>query len=250
MVDVNKVAQAISDAADKKTKQIANKSLEGAVVVGELSIVQYLDVKKLMHSLEQYDLLVGIPAETAGRNSGSLNNAELAYLQTHGVSTSKVRQLINEQIDKGMNYQGARKKVHQMWLLEHGSPAWRIPPRPIIEPAIESKSNEISKMIGESLKSFLKGDFEQGERKLKATGMFAQNTVREWFTNSNNNWAPNAPSTIKAKGSDRPLIDTGDLRKSITYVVKTPTSRYVNKVTKSTKKVVINKAVKSKEVGK
>ncbi len=30
---------------------------------------------------------------------------------------------------------------------------------------------------------------------------------------------PNADSTIKAKGSDKPLIDTGQLRSSITYVV-------------------------------
>lgn len=32
-------------------------------------------------------------------------------------------------------------------------------------------------------------------------------------------WAPNAPSTVRAKGSDRPLIDTGALRQSVTYVV-------------------------------
>ena len=31
---------------------------------------------------------------------------------------------------------------------------------------------------------------------------------------------PNAPATIEMKGSDKPLIDTGQLRSSITYVVK------------------------------
>ena len=34
-----------------------------------------------------------------------------------------------------------------------------------------------------------------------------------------NGWKPNAPSTIKAKGSDKPLIDTGELRKSIRGIV-------------------------------
>ena len=33
-------------------------------------------------------------------------------------------------------------------------------------------------------------------------------------------WAPNAPATVKQKGSDRPLIDTGHLRQSIRHVVK------------------------------
>lgn len=31
---------------------------------------------------------------------------------------------------------------------------------------------------------------------------------------------PNAPSTIKKKGSEQPLIDTGTMRQSVTYVVR------------------------------
>ena len=31
---------------------------------------------------------------------------------------------------------------------------------------------------------------------------------------------PNAPSTIRKKGSDKPLIDTGRLRQSVNYVIK------------------------------
>ena len=31
---------------------------------------------------------------------------------------------------------------------------------------------------------------------------------------------PNAESTIKKKGSDKPLIDTGTMRQSVTYVVR------------------------------
>ncbi len=34
------------------------------------------------------------------------------------------------------------------------------------------------------------------------------------------NFAPNAPSTIKRKGSSRPLIDTGHMRQSVRYVIK------------------------------
>ena len=50
--------------------------------------------------------------------------------------------------------------------------------------------------------------------------MQGQNIARDWFTNPANNWAANSEDTVKKKGSDRPLIDTSELRKSITYVVK------------------------------
>ena len=37
----------------------------------------------------------------------------------------------------------------------------------------------------------------------------------EFETRGVGNWQENAPSTIKAKGSDMPLIDTGNLRRHI-----------------------------------
>ena len=57
-------------------------------------------------------------------------------------------------------------------------------------------------------------------RHLKRAGMEAQNRVRAWFDDSRNGWAPNALATIAAKGSDHPLVDKAELKKSITYVVK------------------------------
>ena len=33
-------------------------------------------------------------------------------------------------------------------------------------------------------------------------------------------FTPNAPATVKRKGSSQPLIDTGNLRKSITFVIR------------------------------
>lgn len=34
------------------------------------------------------------------------------------------------------------------------------------------------------------------------------------------NWAPNAPSTIEAKGSSRPLIDTGAMRNAVLWQIR------------------------------
>ena len=54
--------------------------------------------------------------------------------------------------------------------------------------------------------------------------------LEEYKVNFENNWPPNSPSVIaekRRKGSTnpRPLIDTGELRKSITYFVKTKGGR-------------------------
>ncbi len=54
---------------------------------------------------------------------------------------------------------------------------------------------------------------------LEKTGMLGQNIARAWFTNPDNAWAPNSPVTIAMKGSDKPLIDTAEMRKAIVYVV-------------------------------
>ena len=50
--------------------------------------------------------------------------------------------------------------------------------------------------------------------------MLAQSAAQNWFENPKNNWVPNAKSTIKKKGSNIPLVDTNELRKSITYVLR------------------------------
>lgn len=55
----------------------------------------------------------------------------------------------------------------------------------------------------------------QGAERL---GMLARDKVRSSFTDGH--LQPDAPSTIKKKGSSKPLIDTGQLRQSITFVVK------------------------------
>lgn len=36
----------------------------------------------------------------------------------------------------------------------------------------------------------------------------------------NGDFVPNSPETIKRKGSDKPLIDTGRMRQSINYVIQ------------------------------
>lgn len=51
-------------------------------------------------------------------------------------------------------------------------------------------------------------------------GIDAKSIILNAFATSNNGkWSANSPTTIKKKGSSKPLIDTGRLRKSINYKV-------------------------------
>jgi hypothetical protein len=49
-------------------------------------------------------------------------------------------------------------------------------------------------------------------------GIWGQREIIKKFRD--NDWAPNAPFTVALKGSSTPLIDTGQLRQSITWSVE------------------------------
>lgn len=112
----------------------------------------------------------------------------------------------------------------------NGSPAQHIPARPVLEPAIEDDSDRLSQMMKKAAQHIFAGEEEQAITQLKKTGMRGQNVSRAWFTNDKNGWPPNAPSVAEEKRrkgatDPRPLIDTGELRKSITYFVETKGGR-------------------------
>lgn len=229
----------------------AKKMLKKARFFNEISITEYLDLNKLINTIAEYDLLIGIPSDNTMRNDRGITNSELAYIHTHGVDKQSVRTRIIELQKQGYNFKSARKAAQRLYESKYGSPAYRIPPRPIIEPAIEANSEKIQEKINLAVSNFLKGDFIQGEKNLKKAGMFAQNKVRAWFVDDRNNWPPNASSTIAAKSKngkikDRPLIDTGELRKSITYVVATPDTPFRQKMIKMNAKEGQEKAKQNK----
>ena len=119
-------------------------------------------------------------------------------------------------IDAGMKYSAA----YQLYIMSHGSPLWHIPPRPVLESALEAHADAIGKLFQAVIKAACKGDEAAIQKAMNICGMAAQNYCRDWFTDPRNGWPPNSPLTIKAKGSERPLIDTGTMRKAITYVIR------------------------------
>ena len=173
-----------------------------------------------MRDLTHKQVYVGVPEKTSGRRSRkgeAITNAQLTFLHTHGVRESSMRRIVQAKMNRGLTFEAATA----MYLHTHGSPLYQIPPRPIIEPAIEAADNKeaIAKELKQAAEAALAGKPGGTRTHLRMAGMEAQNRTRAWFTDPRNGWAPNAPSTIRRKKSDRPLIDTQQLRKSITYVV-------------------------------
>jgi hypothetical protein len=170
-----------------------------------------------LQKLEKRQVYVGIPEnKTARKNKKGqpINNAELAFILTHGVMRPEVRAGIKA---TKLPFQEALA----LYIHTFGSPSMQIPPRPILEPAIEAAGNKekIEAELKLAAAAALDGDDRLCKQYLQRAGMMAQIVVKAWFVDPRNNWPPNAPSTIKRKGSDRPNIDTSQLRNAISWVL-------------------------------
>lgn len=113
-----------------------------------------------------------------------------------------------------------------LFIHTNGSPINNVPARPVIEPAIKDDAERLSGMMKKVAQLAFDDKLTEARRQLSLTGMRGQNVCRNWFTNPKNGWPPNSPSVQaekRRKGSTdpKPLIDTGELRKSITYFIKT-----------------------------
>lgn len=163
-----------------------------------------LNMSKAMRALTMQSVLVGIPSED-GRNDedGDLTNAEIGY-------------------------------VH-----EKGSPARNIPERPFLIPGIRAVQPKIVEQLRAAGKAALDGKVAGVNGCLERAGIIAQKSVRAQFVD--NDWPELAEKTLnrrpvlardedgkptkygksrKEKGRINPLIDSQQLRKAVTYVVK------------------------------
>ena len=95
-----------------------------------------------------------------------------------------------------------------------------IPQRSFLRTPFSVKQKQIQQM----LEIAYAGVFEQGHEvktQLAKVGAGLKNiSLKSWETNGYGTWPALSAKTIEAKGSDKPLLDTGLLRQSITYVVR------------------------------
>lgn len=141
-----------------------------------------------VRALAKRDVLVGIPSDGTDRREvgGAMDNATLGYIH------------------------------------EFGAPAANIPPRPFLIPGVKSVSGKTSDRLGRGMNAALIGDFAECDRQMHAAGLIAQNAVKGLI---NSGIAPAlSPRTLAARRArgrtgEVSLIDTGQLRNSVVYVV-------------------------------
>lgn len=147
---------------------------------------------RAVRALTQSEVLVGIPADTPARASEAgdatpIANAALGYL------------------------------------MERGSPANNLPPRPFLVPGVEAIREPALARLKKAGQQALAGDVAQVDKALHAVGLMGQNAVRKKITDGP--FTPLAPRTLqqrraRGRSGEKPLIDTGALRASLTYVVR------------------------------
>lgn len=131
---------------------------------------------------------VGILGDNVARKDGELNNAEIGFVNEFGKMT--------------------------------GYP--KIPARSFIRMPLNTRFREKLRtkksLTGDELeKAIVEGKTEEFARKV---GLVAEEVIQEAFsTNGFGQWKPNAELTVQLKGSSSPLIDTGQLRRSISSKV-------------------------------
>jgi len=137
--------------------------------------------------LKRKQVLAGVPEAEARRKGDPINNATLAAIH------------------------------------DKGSPSQNIPARPFMESGIKSVSVPIEQKLLTAGQAVLEGDYVKTEKALEAVGLIAQNGLRA-MVNSN---IPPAlkPATLAARRrrgrtGTRTLVDSAQMRNSLTYVVK------------------------------
>jgi phage gpG-like protein len=100
---------------------------------------------------------------------------------------------------------------------EFGSITKKIPARSFLRVPFYEKEKQVDNLIFRGYKMMVEKN-ETVDKALDLIGLGARDISVGAFRD--NNWQELKPSTIKAKGSSAPLIDTGNLRQSITWEVR------------------------------
>lgn len=140
--------------------------------------------------LSQTRVMAGVPADKAGRDETEgqpINNATLMYIH------------------------------------EHGAPEANIPARPVLGPAMETIRGQVLGMLKKAAEFAGQGDHQNMHNQFIAIGLLAQNAMRKRITEGP--FVPLKPSTLAARRArgrkgTKPLIDTGQLRRALTYVIR------------------------------
>jgi len=146
------------------------------------------EVLQSINGLVQKEVLVGIPDSAPERKDDvPLSNAAIGYIQ------------------------------------ETGSPANNLPARPFLVPGVASAQDKTLPQLQKSVEAALDGDLPRAEKRMAAAGLAAQKSV---LARINSGISPQLKDSTLAARRRRgrtgtvPLIDTGQLRNAIVYVIR------------------------------
>ena len=92
----------------------------------------------------------------------------------------------------------------------------RAPARPFMRKSVDENTDKIKAMCTRQLKWLAQGADAQDI--LEKIGVFQKGLIQRKIVDGT--FEPNAASTIRKKGSSRPLIDTGRMRQSVNYIIR------------------------------
>ncbi len=119
--------------------------------------------------------------------------------------------------DAGAKHEGTDLTNAEIGVIqEFGSQSRNIPPRSFLRMPIEVRGATIMQQLG---KRRTRDKIESGDivGVYRDLGLAGEAVVQGAFASAGfGRWPANAPSTVVAKGSSAPLIDTGQLRRAIT----------------------------------
>lgn len=140
-----------------------------------------------LKTLANKDVLVGIPESKDSRDDGEFGNAGIGYIN------------------------------------ENGSPQQNIPARPHLKPGVRSVEQDYLPHLKAAAQKALEGNAEGAITSLDRAGTVAANGVKRYITITG--FTPLSDVTLaqrrkRGRTGNKPLIDTGEYRRSITHVVR------------------------------
>ena len=120
-------------------------------------------------------------------------------------------------LPSGGAHSGTDLSMHELGMVhEYGSPTRGIPARPFIQPSIKDNTDKYKKLMRKQagLLLFRRTSLNNA---LSLVGEVAKADIQKYMLSAN--FKPLAASTIEAKGSSKPLIDSGQMRNAITYEI-------------------------------
>ncbi len=90
------------------------------------------------------------------------------------------------------------------------------PARPFMAKSVDENEDAINAFLKQQMVLLAQGKLT-AEQLLKKIGVFQKGLIQDKIANGD--FEPNAPSTIKRKKSERPLIHTSTMRQSVNFVI-------------------------------